>query len=155
LQCACGMGTPRRRGQPCIESRRTTMRRKKKNMRRTKGSDVHRTKDNTMANKKKEDSMNIQTTPEETVQTGTPAVDAPVTETPTVDATVTETPAGDTVTETPAGDTAVPPLGEILDLFHTSQQEGYATIGVNSHRETWALHSKEFRRLREQYYYAL
>jgi hypothetical protein len=63
-----------------------------------------------MPNKKKEDSMNIQTTPEETAQTGTPA-----------------------------GDATVHPLGEILDLFHTPQQEGYATIGVNSHRETWAL----------------
>src|SRR5262249_53761201 len=87
-------------------------------------------------NKKKEDSMNIQSTPEETAQTETPAVDA-------------------TVTETPAGDAPVHPLGEILDLFHTPQQQGYATIGVNSHRETWALQSKEFRRLREQYYYAL
>src|SRR5215831_10172285 len=44
-------------------------------------------------------------------------------------------------------------LGETLDLFHTSQQEGYATLGVNSHRETWALHSKEFRRLLERRYY--
>ena len=89
-----------------------------------------------MPSTKKEDSMNIQTTSEGTAQTETPAADATVTETPAVDATV-------------------PPLGEILELFHTPQQEGYATIGVNSHRETWALDSKEFRQLREQYYYVL
>jgi hypothetical protein len=83
---------------------------------------------------KKEDNMNIQTTPEGTAQTETPAVDAPVTETPAVDA-------------------PVHPLGEMIDLFHTPQQEGYATIGVNSHRETWALQSKEFRQLLEQQYY--
>jgi hypothetical protein len=100
------------------------MSRKKKNMRRTKENNVHSQKMDNLDNK--EDNMNVKTIPEETSQTGTPAVDA-----------------------------TVPPLGEILDLFHTSQQEGYATIGVNSHRETWALHSKEFRHLRERYYYAL
>jgi hypothetical protein len=109
-------------------------RKKKKNMRRTKENNVHSQKMDNLDNK--EDNMNVKTIPEETSQTGTPAVDATVTETPAVDATV-------------------PPLGEIFDLFHTPQQEGYATIGVNSHRETWALQSEEFRHLRERYYYAL
>jgi hypothetical protein len=47
------------------------------------------------------------------------------------------------------------PLGEILDLFHTPQQDAYATLRVHGHREIWALASPEFRHLREQYYYAL
>jgi hypothetical protein len=111
------------------------MSRKKKNRRRTKENNVHSQKMDNLDNMK-EDNMNIQTTPEETAQTETPAVDVPVTEIPAVDATV-------------------PPLGEILDLFHTPQREGYATIGVNSHREIWVLQSKEFRQLREQYYYVL
>jgi len=85
---------------------------------------------------KKEDNMNIQTTPEGTAQTETPVVDAPV-------------------TETPAGDAPVHPMGEILALFHTPQQQGYATMGVNSHRETWALQSKEFRQLLEHQYYKM
>lgn len=50
-------------------------------------------------------------------------------------------------------DATVRPLGEILDLFHTPQQDPYATMGVNSHQETWALQSTEFRHLRERYYY--
>lgn len=70
--------------------------------------------------------MNIQTTAEETTQTETPAVDA-----------------------------TVPPLGETLDLFHTHQKESYATIQVNSHRENWALQSKEFRELLEHQYYKM
>jgi hypothetical protein len=52
-------------------------------------------------------------------------------------------------------DTTGAPLGEILALFHTPQNETYATLGIHGHRENWALQSKEFRRLREQYYYAL
>ena len=47
----------------------------------------------------------------------------------------------------------IQPLGEILDLFHTPQRDAYATIGGNGHRETWALHSKEFRELLEYQYY--
>jgi hypothetical protein len=123
------------------------MSRKKKNTKRTtKEVNVRSKKEDTVRTKKKEDNMNIQTTTEETTQTETPAVDVPVTETPAVDAIVTET---------PAVDATVPPLGTILDLFHNPQQEGYATIGVNSHRETWALQSEGFRHLRERYYYAL
>jgi hypothetical protein len=52
-------------------------------------------------------------------------------------------------------DSTVRPLGKILELFHTQQQDAYATVAVNGHRETWAQQTKEFRRLREQYYYAL
>jgi hypothetical protein len=44
-------------------------------------------------------------------------------------------------------------LGETLDLFHTPQKECYATVEVNSHRETWALQSKQFRELLEYQYY--
>src|SRR5262249_20766382 len=44
-------------------------------------------------------------------------------------------------------------LGETLDLFHTPQKESYATVEVNSHRETLALQSKELRELLEHQYY--
>src|SRR5262245_65711304 len=44
-------------------------------------------------------------------------------------------------------------LGKTLDLFHTPQKESYATVEVNSHRETWALQSKGFRELLEYQYY--
>ncbi len=46
-------------------------------------------------------------------------------------------------------------LGDELDLFHTPHQEPYATIGVNSHCETWPLGSKTFRQLLERRFYEL
>ncbi len=46
-----------------------------------------------------------------------------------------------------------PSFGERLDLFHTPQQEAYATIPVKSHMETHALGSKAFRQLLERHYY--
>src|SRR5215510_7003535 len=46
-------------------------------------------------------------------------------------------------------------LGETLDLFHTPHKESYATVEVNSHRETWALQSKGFRELLEHQYYKM
>ena len=44
-------------------------------------------------------------------------------------------------------------LCESLELFHTSDEECYATVPVSNHKETWALRSQGFKRwlLREYY----
>lgn len=41
-----------------------------------------------------------------------------------------------------------------LDLFHTEEQEGYATVCVGAHRETWRLRSKGFQLWLRRAFYA-
>ncbi|MGE3975102.1 MAG: hypothetical protein AB7F59_11315, partial [Bdellovibrionales bacterium] len=44
-------------------------------------------------------------------------------------------------------------LCETVELFHSTDNEQYATIKLNNHEETWALKSSEFKSwLRQQYY---
>ena len=42
---------------------------------------------------------------------------------------------------------------EDAELFHTSDGDTYATIPINSHRETWALKSRGFRDWLSKHYY--
>ena len=44
-------------------------------------------------------------------------------------------------------------LAEEVELFHTGEGDTYATISINTHRETWALRSRGFRDWLSKHYY--
>ena len=44
-------------------------------------------------------------------------------------------------------------LGAGVELFHTPEGEGYATMQIDGHKETWPLKVKGFRRLLARLFY--
>jgi hypothetical protein len=44
-------------------------------------------------------------------------------------------------------------IAAAAELFHTPDEEGYGILPINSHRETWAIRSKGFRRYLSHEFY--